>query len=405
MSHQPSATSPATGAATTGAATTGPLTTRTMEVTPVSTIPLVDLSLQHAEVADEVEEGFAQVLSAGDFIGGKAVSAFEQEYGDFVGARSCIGVGNGTDAIEMALRAAGVSHGDEVVVPANTFIATAEAVVRTGARPVFVDVDDDALLINPDAVRDAVTVRTRAVVPVDLYGQVAPFEQLPTALADHGITVVEDGAQSQGARRHGRSAGTFGDIAATSFYPGKNLGAYGDAGAVVTDDDDLAERVRLLGAHGSPARYQHTQFGFNSRLDTLQAVVLRAKLRRLREWNEQRRRAAAAYDEMLAGTSGLRTPTTLPGNEHVWHLYVVRVTRRDKVLGHLQAEGIGAGVHYPVPVHLTPAMADLGYAQGAFPVAERAAREILSLPMFPGITTAQQERVIDVLLSAVRADD
>lgn len=380
-------------------------TTSAQEATPVSTIPLVDLSLQHAEVAEEVEEGFAEVLAAGDFIGGKAVSAFEQEYADFVGARSCIGVGNGTDAIEMALRAAGVGHGDEVVVPANTFIATAEAVVRTGARPVLVDVDDDALLIDPTAVERAVTERTRAVIPVDLYGQVAPFELLPGSLAERGITVVEDGAQSQGATRHGRRAGTFGDVAATSFYPGKNLGAYGDAGAVVTDDDGLAERVRLLGAHGSPAKYQHTQFGFNSRLDTLQAVVLRAKLRRLREWNEQRRRAAAAYDEMLAGAHGVRTPATLPGNEHVWHLYVVRVARRDEVLGQLQAEGVGAGVHYPVPVHLTPAMADLGYAQGAFPVAERAAREILSLPMFPGITRAQQERVVDVLLSAVRAGD
>jgi dTDP-4-amino-4,6-dideoxygalactose transaminase len=380
-------------------------TTSAQEATPVSTIPLVDLSLQHAHVADEVEEGFAQVLSAGDFIGGKAVSAFEQEYADFVGARSCIGVGNGTDAIEMALRAAGVGHGDEVVVPANTFIATAEAVVRTGARPVFVDVDDDALLIDPTSVEGAVTERTRAIVPVDLYGQVAPFELLPAVVADRGITVIEDGAQSQGATRHGRSAGTFGDIAATSFYPGKNLGAYGDAGAVVTDEDDLAERVRLLGAHGSPAKYQHTQFGFNSRLDTLQAVVLRAKLRRLREWNEQRRRAAAAYDEMLADVLGVRTPATLPGNEHVWHLYVVRVACRDDVLAHLQAEGIGAGVHYPVPVHLTPAMAELGYTQGTFPVAERAAREILSLPMFPGITRAQQERVVDVLLSAVRAGD
>lgn len=377
--------------------------TSAQEAAPVNTIPLVDLSLQHAEVAEEVEAGFAEVLSAGDFIGGKAVSAFEQEYADFADARWCVGVANGTDAIEMALRAAGVGHGDEVVVPANTFIATAEAVVRIGARPVFVDVDDDSLLIDPAAVDAAVSDRTRAVVPVDLYGQVAPFEQLPAHLADRGVTVVEDGAQSQGATRHGRRAGTFGDIAATSFYPGKNLGAYGDAGAVVTDDDSLAERVRLLGAHGSPAKYQHTQFGFNSRLDTLQAVVLRAKLRRLHGWNEQRRLAAAAYDEMLAGTPGLRTPMTLPGNEHVWHLYVVRVGRRDEVLAGLQAEGIGAGVHYPVPVHLTPAMGDLGYARGAFPVSERAADEILSLPMFPGITRAQQERVVDVLLSTLRA--
>jgi dTDP-4-amino-4,6-dideoxygalactose transaminase len=370
----------------------------------VNSIPLVDLSLQHAEVAEEVETGFAEVLAAGDFIGGKAVAAFEREYADFAGARACVGVGNGTDAIEMVLRGSGVGHGDEVVLPANTFIATAEAVVRTGARPVFVDVDDAALLVDPGAVDAALTDRTRAVIGVDLYGQVAPFDQLPTALEAQGVVVVEDGAQSQGATRHGRSAGTFGAAAATSFYPGKNLGAYGDAGAVTTDDDTLAQRVRLLGAHGSPAKYEHTHFGFNSRLDTLQAVVLRAKLRRLREWNEQRRAAATAYERMLTGQAGVRTPVTLPGNEHVWHLYVVRVRDRDRVLRRLHEEGVGAGVHYPYPVHLTPAMAHLGGVPGQFPVSERAAGEILSLPIFPGITAAQQERVVEALLAAVLQD-
>jgi dTDP-4-amino-4,6-dideoxygalactose transaminase len=368
----------------------------------VNTIPLVDLSLQHAQIAEEVDAGFAEVLSTGDFIGGKAVAAFEQEYAEFVGVRSCVGVGNGTDAIEMALRALGVGHGDDVVLPANTFIATAEAVVRAGARPVFVDVDDDALLIDPALVEAALTERTRAVIPVDLYGQVAPFEQLPTSLAERGIALVEDGAQSQGATRFGRSAGTFGSIAATSFYPGKNLGAYGDGGAVTTDDDALAQSVRLMGAHGSPAKYQHTSFGFNSRLDTLQAVVLRAKLRRLGRWNEERRQAATRYDGLLDGLPGLRLPVTLPGNEHAWHLYVVRVRDRDEVLRRIQAEGVGAGVHYPVPVHLTAAMAGLGYGSGRFPVTERAAQEILSLPIFPGITPAQQERVAEVLRGVVR---
>jgi dTDP-4-amino-4,6-dideoxygalactose transaminase len=361
----------------------------------------VDLSVQHAQVAEEVAEGFAQVLATGDFIGGKAVAAFEREYAEFVGARACVGVGNGTDAIELALRAVGVGPGDEVVVPANTFIATAEAVVRAGATPVFADVDDEALLLDPAAVDAALTERTRAVVPVDLFGQVAPFEQLPTTLAQRGIRVVEDGAQSQGATRHGRAAGTFGDVAATSFYPGKNLGAYGDAGAVVTDDEQVAQAVRLLSAHGSPAKYQHTVVGFNSRLDTLQAVVLSAKLTRLRRWNDERRAAAAVYDELLADTAGVRLPVTLPGNEHVWHLYVVRVDHRDEVLAHLQAEGVGAGVHYPAPVHLTPAMSHLGCAAGSFPVAERAADRILSLPLFPGITRGQQQRVVDVLQDAL----
>jgi dTDP-4-amino-4,6-dideoxygalactose transaminase len=361
----------------------------------VKTVPLVDLSVQHAEIANEVDEGFAAVLAAGDFIGGKAVSVFEQEYAEFVGARHCVGVANGTDALEMALRVLGVGHADEVIVPANTFVATAEAVVRIGARPVFVDVDDDTLLLDPSLVEAALTERTRAVIPVDLYGQVAPFEQLPASLAQRGIAVVEDAAQSQGATRFGRYAGRFGNIAATSFYPGKNLGAYGDAGAVVTDDDALAGEVRLLGAHGSPAKYQHATFGFNSRLDTLQAVVLRAKLPRLHRWNEQRRAAAARYDELLRGVPGLRLPVTLPGNDHVWHLYVVRVPRRHDVLRRLHAEGIGAGIHYPLPLHRTPAMA--AFATDDCPVAERAADEILSLPIFPGITAEQQERVAAAL--------
>ncbi|MDR6862593.1 DegT/DnrJ/EryC1/StrS family aminotransferase [Phycicoccus sp. 3266] len=364
-------------------------------------VPLVDLSVQHAQVAEEVAQGFAEVLSTGDFIGGKAVGAFERAYAEFTGARACVGVGNGTDALELAMRAVGVGPGDEVVLPANTFIATAEAVLRAGGTPVFADVDDDALLLDPAAAEAALTARTRAVVPVDLFGQVAPFEQLPAALAQRGVRVVEDGAQSQGATRHGKAAGTFGDVAATSFYPGKNLGAYGDAGAVLTDDEEVAAMVRLLGAHGSPAKYEHTVVGFNSRLDTLQAVVLSAKLARLRGWNAERRAAAAAYDELLADTDGVRLPTTLAGNEHVWHLYVVRVDRRDDVLRHLQEEGVGAGVHYPTPVHLTPAMGHLGYGPGRFPVAERAAQQILSLPLFPGITHSQQERVADVLRQAM----
>jgi dTDP-4-amino-4,6-dideoxygalactose transaminase len=369
----------------------------------VHTIPLVDLSVQHAQIADEVEAGFADVLATGDFVGGKAVAAFEQEYADFVGARSCVGVANGTDALEMALRASGIGSGDQVVVPANTFIATAEAVVRAGARPVFVDVDDDALLIDPELVTDALTDRTRALIAVDLYGQVAPFEQLPSTLAERRIVVVEDGAQSQGALRDGTPAGRFGHIAATSFYPGKNLGAYGDAGAVVTDDDEVAQHVRLLGGHGSSSKYRHSHFGFNSRLDTLQAVVLRAKLRRLSEWNAERRAAAAVYDDLLDGTPGLRLPATLPGNQHVWHLYVVRVSDRDDVLGRLRAEGIGASVHYPTPVHLTEAMAEFGEGPGSMPVSERAAGEILSLPIYPGITVEQQERVADVLRAVLRA--
>ncbi|GAA3020990.1 DegT/DnrJ/EryC1/StrS family aminotransferase [Actinokineospora globicatena] len=364
-------------------------------------IPLVDLAAQHAAVADEVAAGWAAVLAKTAFVGGPQVTAFEGEYAAFAGVEHCIGLGNGTDALELALRALSIGAGDECIVPANTFIATAEAVARTGATPVLVDCDLDTALIDVDAAAAAVTTRTRAVLPVDLYGQVAPIEKLRAVLPTN-VAIVEDAAQSQGATRHGQTAGSFGDIAATSFYPGKNLGAYGDAGAVTTSRADLAERVRLLGAHGSPRKYEHPVLGFNSRLDTLQAVVLSAKLRRLAGWNAARRVAADRYTALLSEVDGVTTPVVAEGNVPVWHLYVVRVANRDAVLGKLHAEGIGAGIHYPTPVHLTGAFADLGLGEGAFPASERLGAEILSLPLFPEITEAQQERVVSVLTEAVR---
>lgn len=365
-------------------------------------IPLVDLAWQHQQVAAEVADGFADVISASAFIGGSAVAEFERDYADFLGARNCVGVANGTDAIELTLRALGIGPGDEVVLPANTFVATAEAVVRAGARPVLVDVDDDYLLMDPAAVANALSPRTRAVVPVHLFGQAAPMEQVAKAVEGSDVVLVEDAAQAQGAVRNGVPAGRLAHVAATSFYPGKNLGAYGDAGAVVTDDDEIASIVRALANHGSTTQYVHTRLGFNSRLDALQAVVLRAKLRHLPEWNRLRREAAGRYDELLGGIEGIRRPSALPGNEHVWHLYVVRVPHRDSVLRALHARGVAAGVHYPRPVHLHDAFAELAYGTGSFPVAERAAEEILSLPLFPGITPAQQERVVQELAEAVR---
>jgi dTDP-4-amino-4,6-dideoxygalactose transaminase len=364
-------------------------------------VPLVDLAVQHAQVADEVAAGWADILSRTAFVGGPAVAEFEAAFAAFTGAAHCVGVGNGTDAIELALRALGVGPGHECIVPANTFIATAEAVARTGATPVLVDCQDDTALIDPKAVAAAVTPRTRAVLPVHLYGQPAEVELLADVLPEQ-VAIVEDAAQSQGARRHGRAAGTLGRIAATSFYPGKNLGAYGDAGAVLTSDDALAEGVRLLREHGSPRKYEHSVLGFNSRLDALQAVVLSAKLRRLEGWNADRRRAAERYRTLLAGVAGVVPPVVADGNEPVWHLYVVRVAERDRVLSELHAAGIGAGIHYPTPVHLTGAFAGLGHGPGAFPVAERMGGEILSLPLFPEITPGQQKRVVDVLAAAVR---
>ena len=363
-------------------------------------IPLVDLSIQHAEVASEVAEGIARVAASGAFVQGSDVTEFEREFAQFCGARHCVGVANGTDALELALRAVGVGAGDEVIVPANTFVATAGAVMRIGAVPVLVDCDERYLLIDSQRIAERITARTKAIVPVHLYGQVAPMAEINAIAAQHGLTVIEDAAQSQGAEHDGQRAGSFGAAAGTSFYPGKNLGAYGDAGAVLAADDDVAARVRRLGNHGSDVKYQHPEIGFNSRLDTIQAVVLRAKLARLDGWNEQRRTAAALYGSLLGGIPDVVLPEAAPGNTHVWHLYVVRLPQRDRVLEQLNAAGIGAGIHYPRPVHLHGAYAHLGYGIGDFPVAEAAASRILSLPLFPGITAAQQEQVAEALAGA-----
>ncbi len=369
----------------------------------MTTIPLVDLAAQHEAVAQEVARGWQEVLRETAFIGGQPVAAFEQEFAAFLTARHCVAVANGTDAIEIALRALGVGPGDECILPANTFVATAEAVCRAGAKPVLVDcAGDGTYLIDADAVEAAVTERTRAIIPVHLYGQTAAVERL-WPLADRiGAWIVEDAAQAQGARRNGTCAGNLGHAAATSFYPGKNLGAYGDAGAVLTGSDQLAAEMRMIRDHGSVHKYQHDVIGVNSRLDSLQAVVLSAKLRRLAGWNVARRGAAARYDSLLKAVGDVILPQTLGGNEHVWHLYVVRVPDRDGVLKELHAAGIGAGIHYPVPIHLTRAFSGLGYPEGSFPTAERAAGQILSLPLFPEITQAQQERVVSVLGAALR---
>jgi dTDP-4-amino-4,6-dideoxygalactose transaminase len=368
-------------------------------------VPFVDLASQHAEVAAEVEAGLASVFAATAFVDGPAVADFEQQYAEFVGVDHCIGVGNGTDALELALRAAGVGPGGEVVMPANTFIATAEAASRIGAVPVPVDVDDARLLIDPAAVEAAITPRTQAVAAVHLFGQLAPVARLAEICDAHGIPLVEDAAQSQGARADGHGAGGLGRVGATSFYPGKNLGAAGDAGAVSTVDTTIAAEVRRLRNHGSSTRYVHDVIGMNSRLDTVQAVYLRAKLDRLEKWNELRARAAARYDALLADVPGVRRPLLGGEGPHGWHLYVVRVADRDAVLAELGRAGVGAGIHYPYPVHLTGAYRHLGLGPGTAPVAEAAAGQILSLPMHPHLTEAMQDRVVEVLAAAVAGHD
>ena len=364
-------------------------------------VPLVDLRIQHEEINDVVRDGFDRVLASGAFILGPEVQRFEEAFARYCGVPYVVGVGNGTDALELALRAGGIGRGDEVILPANTFVATAEAVLRAGASVRLVDCDEN-FLIDPVGVADSLGPKVRAVIGVHLYGQAAPMETL-RGMLDDGVLLIEDAAQSQGATRYSVRTGALGDIAATSFYPGKNLGAYGDAGAVITASGDLAARVRAMRNHGGVHRYEHELIGMNSRLDGLQAVVLAAKLERLDSWNQARRNAAAVYDELLAEMPQVVTPRVAAGNEHIFHLYVVRVPRRDLVVERMNAVGINAAVHYPTPIHRVPAFSFLGLAEGAFPVAERLSHEILSLPIFPGITVDQQHDVAAELGRALDA--
>jgi dTDP-4-amino-4,6-dideoxygalactose transaminase len=369
---------------------------------PVEQVPLVDLATQTAAIEKEVRRGWDRVIAGAGFVQGIEVAQFEDAFATYCGTKHCVGVGTGTDALELALRAVGVQPADEVILPTNTFVATAEAVVRAGAVPVLVDCDPATYLIDPAQIANHLGRRTRAVIPVHLYGQVADIESMADVLSGRGIAVVEDAAQAQGACRHGVMAGQFGVAAGTSFYPGKNLGAWGDAGAVLTNSDEIADKVRALRNHGGQNRYEHDWIGTNSRLDTLQAVVLLAKLRLLDRWNELRRQAAERYRELLGGLEQVTLPAVAQGSRPVWHLYVVQVADRDRVLRELRAAGIGAGVHYPSPIHHLPGWRHLCLGgKTKFPVAERAAERILSLPLYPGITTAQQERVAQALRDAL----
>ncbi len=341
------------------------------------------------------------VLESSAFILGPDVAAFEEEFAAYCGAAHCVGLSSGTAALELALRALGVGPGHEVITTTHTFIATAEAISAVGARPVFVDIDSRTYNIDPAACAAAVTPATRALIPVHLYGQPADMARIGRLAADHSLAVVGDAAQAHGASWHGQPVGLLGDIACFSFYPGKNLGAYGDAGAVTTADPALAEQVRLLRNHGRHSKYVHEQIGFGERLDTLQAAVLRVKLRHLTAWTIARRRLAARYSTLLAG-SGLALPAVVPGAEPVWHLYVVRTPLRDALLRHLKAQGIGAGIHYPVPLHLQPAYAGLGYRQGDLPISEEVAATCLSLPLYPEMSDDQQDRVVEAVFEFVQ---
>ena len=328
----------------------------------VKQIPLVDLSRQLEQIRSEVEEGWSTVLAETNFILGRQVAEFETSFARFCETKFCLGVANGTDAIELLLRASGIGPGDEVLIPANTFIATALAVLRAGADVRLVDCDPHTYLIDQEAILDRRTGDTRAAIPVHLFGQIAPCDQLA---GQTDLVLIEDAAQAQGARRYGRSIGSFGVAAATSFFPSKNLGAFGDAGAILTNDPELAAKVTAFRNWGSTVKYHHPEVGFNSRLDTLQAVVLSAKLARLAQWNEERVKAASLYDQMIGERA--KRPVTLPGNDHVFHLYVVEVDDRDEVMVKMQRAGIGVGVHYPVPIHLQGALSHLGHEPWRLP--------------------------------------
>ncbi len=362
-------------------------------------VPFLDLQAQFATIKDQVLPKVAELCAQASFVGGAEVTAFEQEFAAFCGARHCVGVANGTDAIWLTLKAMGIGPGDEVIVPVNTFFATAEAVTAVGATPVFVDCDR-AYHLDPSGVAAAVTDRTRAIIAVHLYGQTVAMEPILAIARPRGIRVIEDSAQAHGAAYRGQRTGALADAATFSFYPGKNLGAYGDGGAVVTNDQALAERVRLLSQHGSTVKYHHLVPGYNSRLDTIQAAILRIKLRHLDAWNEARGRHAAAYDRLLAHLPVL-LPKRVPETSHVFHLYVVRVPEREAVARRLLNQGVQTGIHYPVPLHLQPAYADLGLGVGSFPNAEAAAPELLSLPMFPELTESQIEHVCRALEEAL----
>ncbi len=369
-------------------------------------IPLVDVSAQHREVADRLRHDLEALFAMATFVDGPQVEAFELAYATHAHRRRCVGVASGTDALRLALGAAGVRAGDEVIVPAQTFVATAEAVMQLGATPVVVDTDPTHHLLDPERIAERIGARTRAIVPVHLFGQMAPMGPLIALAQRHGVVIVEDAAQAHGASQHGRTPGSGTVAAATSFYPGKNLGACGDAGAVLTDHAVIADAVTAARDHrsvfGSVAegRTGCGLTGGNARLDSIQAVVLSVKLQRLGAWNAARRRAAQRYDDLLAAVDDVETPTVMPGNDHAWHLYAVLVpaTARDVVVERLHAAGIGCGVHYRYPLHLHPNLAHLGYATGDCPNAEAATSRLVSLPLHPHLSASDQERIVETLV-------
>ncbi len=358
-------------------------------------IPLVDLKTQYATIRDEVRQAIDEVLDSMQLTIGPNVRAFDKEWAEYCGTAHAIGVGSGTDALQLAIRACGVSSGDEVITVSHTFFATVEAIVYANARPILVDVDERTMLMDIGSVASRITPRTKVIVPVHLYGRTVDLKPLRQLAQDHGITIIEDAAQAHGALLDdGKRAGTGGRVNCFSFYCSKNLGAYGEAGSITTNDEKLADDLRALREHGQSTRYYHPIVGYNARLDEIQAAILRIKLRHLDEWNARRQAIAARYNQLLAGTD-IVTPEIPGGGRHVFYCYAIRVPggRRDALRAHLTERGIGTQIHYPVPIHMQEAAQFLGYRKGDLPVTEKVAGEVLSLPMYPELTDAQIDRV------------
>lgn len=360
----------------------------------IQNIPLVDLKAQYLPLKADIRAAWDQTLDSMYLFLGPNVQAFEQEFARYLGVSHAIGVSDGTNALHLAMRAAGVKHGDEVITVSHTFIATGEAIMLCGAIPVFVDIDSQTCLMDVKQIEDKITPRTRAILPVHLYGQCVDMDPILTIAQKHGLIVIEDACQAHGANYKGRNAGSMGTLGAFSFYFTKNLGAYGEGGMVTTNDPELARRVQMMRDHGSEERYHHEILGWNGRLDELQAAVLKVKLPHLDQWNDQRRTNANYYNEYLAGL-GLITPVEGANNHHVYHLYVIRSPHRDALHSYLGERGIGTGIHYPIPIHLQKSYEELDYTQGSLPVTETVAGEILSLPMYPELSHTQIDHVVE----------
>ncbi len=364
-------------------------------------VPYLNLKAQHAPYKQEFAAAIQEVIDAGAFAGGPFVTAFEEDFSAYSECQHAIGLGSGTDAIWLTLLALGVGQGDEVITVSNSFMATAEAISYCGATPVFVDVDEHAHTMDASALGKAITLRTKAIIPVQLFGQPADMDAILQVAREHALPVVEDACQAHGARYKGRRCGTLGIAGSFSFYPGKNLGAFGEAGGVTTNDADLAQKIRVLRDHGQIRKYHHTMIGWNCRMDGIQGAVLRIKLRQLEQGNDLRRSHAARYNEGFAGMPEIITPAEMDYARHVYHIYPIRAQNRDRLMRSLEAKGIGCGIHYPIPIHLQEAYRSLGQLRGSFPIAERAADEFVSLPMFPELTHAEVDKVIAAVKEAI----